>query len=162
MSENTIWDQTSSILITYNYTNEDDLKEFRKTLDKQLNSSKVEAIIIIVSIPKGLDKNSLSPHFLIYFNSPSDYTFFGKLKDMQLVNELKKPYDLLLSFGKVKRNIERYIHKMKFTRKIMINAELINDPSYELELNSASDSPKEMINFVIQTLQKIDNNELYV
>ena len=90
MSEKTIWDQTSSLLITYNYTNEDDLKEFRKTLDQQLNSSKVERVIIIVSIPKGIDKNSLSPHFLIYFNSPSDYTFFGKLKDMQLENELKK------------------------------------------------------------------------
>ena len=162
MSEKTIWDQTSSLLITYNYTNEDDLKEFRKTLDQQLNSSKVERVIIIVSIPKGIDKNSLSPHFLIYFNSPSDYTFFGKLKDMQLENELKNPFDLLLSFGKVKRSIERYIHKMNIAKKIMINAELINDPSYELELNSASDSPKEMINFVIQTLQKIDNNELHV
>jgi len=162
MSENTIWEQTSSLLITYNYTNEDDLKEFRKTLDQQLNTSKVERVIIIVSIPKGLDKNSLSPHFLIYFNSPSDYTFFGKLKDMQLENELKNSFDLLLSFGKVKRNIERYIHKMSISKKIMINAELINDPSYELELNSASDSPKEMINFVIQTLQKIDTNEQYV
>ncbi len=162
MSEKTIWDQTGSLLITYNYTNEDDLKEFRKTLDQQLNTSKVERVIIIVSIPKGLDKNSLSPHFLIYFNSPSDYTFFGKLKDMQLENELKNSFDLLLSFGKVKRNIERYIHKMSISKKIMINAELINDPSYELELNSASDSPKEMINFVIQTLQKIDTNEQYV
>jgi len=162
MSEKTIWEQTGSLLITYNYTNEDDLKEFRKTLDQQLNTSKVERVIIIVSIPKGLDKNSLSPHFLIYFNSPSDYTFFGKLKDMQLENELKNSFDLLLSFGKVKRNIERYIHKMNISRKIMINAELINDPSYELELNSASDSPKEMVNFVIQTLQKIDTNEQYV
>ena len=121
MSEKTIWDQTSLLLITYNYTNEDDLKEFRKTLDQQLNSSKVERVIIIVSIPKGIDKNSLSPHFLIYFNSPSDYTFFGKLKDMQLENELKNPFDLLLSFGKVKRSIERYIHKMNIAKKIMIN-----------------------------------------
>jgi hypothetical protein len=162
MSENTIWDRTSSLLITYNYTNEDDLKEFRKTLDQHLNSSKVERVIIIVSIPKSINKDSLPPHFLIYYNSPVDYTFFGKLKDMQLKNELKKSFDLLLSFGKVKRNIERYIHKMNIAKKIMINAELINDPSYELELNSASDSPKEMINFVVQTLQKIDNNELHV
>ena len=120
MSEKTIWDQTSSLLITYNYTNKDALKEFRKTLDQQLNSSKVEREIIIVSIPKGIDKNSLSPHFLIYFNSPSDYTFFGKLKDMQLENELKNSFDLLLSFGKVKRSIERYIHKMNIAKKIMI------------------------------------------
>ena len=48
---------------------------------------------------------------------------------------------------------------MEISRKILVNAELTNDPSYELELNSASEDPSEIVNFVIETLHKIDINE---
>ena len=48
---------------------------------------------------------------------------------------------------------------MDILKKILVNAELTNDPSYELELNSASENPAEIINFVIETLEKIDVNE---
>jgi hypothetical protein len=159
MKELTIWSEIKSLLVSYNFKDEDDIKGFRKALDKQLNQSSVERVIIIVNVPRHIDKTKLSPHFLIYYNSPSDYTWLGKLKDLQLKNELKHSFDLMLSFGKVSRKIERYINKMEISRKILINAELTNDPSYELELNSASEDPAEIVNFVIETLQKIDINE---
>ena len=159
MKERTIWNETRSLLVTYNFKNEDDIKGFRKALDKQLNQSTVDRVIIIVNVPRGVDKTKLSPHFLIYYNSPSDYTWLGMLKDLQLKNELKRKFDLMLSFGKAPRKIERYLNKMEISRKILVNAELTNDPSYELELNSASENPSEIVNFVIETLQKIDINE---
>ena len=156
MSETTLWNQTRSLLVTYNFKDETDIKGFRSALDKQLNQSTVERIIIIVSVPRHVDKTKLSPHFLIYYNSPSDYTLFGKLKDLQLKNELKRSFDLMLSFGSLNRKIKKYLDKMKIAKKIIINAELAKDPSYEMELNSASESPAEIVNFVIETLQKID------
>ena len=159
MKEQTIWNQTTSLIVTYNFKGEEDIMAFRKALDRQLNESAVERVIIIVPVPRHVDKTKLSPHFLIYYNSPSDYTFFGKLKDMQLKNELKRSFDLMLSFGKVNRKIERHLNKMDISRKILVNAESSNDPSYELELNSTSESPQEIIKFVIETLQKINTNE---
>ena len=156
MRETTLWNQTRSLLVTYNFKDETDIKGFRSALDKQLNQSTVERIIIIVSVPRHVDKTKLSPHFLIYYNSPSDYTLFGKLKDLQLKNELKRSFDLMLSFGSLNRKIKKYLDKMKIAKKIIINAELAKDPSYEMELNSASESPAEIVNFVIETLQKID------
>jgi hypothetical protein len=152
----TLWNQTRSLLVTYNFKDETDIKEFRSALDKQLNRSSVERIIIVVSVPRHVDKTKLSPHFLIYYNSPADYTFFGKLKDLQLKNELKRSYDLMLSFGAVNRKIKKQVERMEISRKIVINAELAKDPSYEMQLNSASESPGEIVNFVIETLQKID------
>ena len=156
MSETTLWNQTRTLLVTYNFKDEADIKGFRSALDKQLNQSSVEHIIIIVSVPRHIDKTKLSPHFLIYYNSPSDYTLFGKLKDLQLKNELKRSFDLMLSFGSLNRKIKKHLDKMEIAKKIIINADLAKDPSYEMELNSASESPAEIVNFVIQTLQKID------
>ena len=40
-----------------------------------------------------------------------------------------------------------------------MNSELTEDSSYDLELNSASDSPNEVIHFVVETLKKINAHE---
>ena len=68
MIKNSIWGTIGSLLVTYNYADEDGLKEFRKGLDKALNESAVQRVIIIVSIQEGVDKNSLSTHFLIFLD----------------------------------------------------------------------------------------------
>ena len=60
MKERTIWNETRSLLVTYNFKNEDDIKGFRKALDKQLNLSTVDRVIIIVNVPRGVDKTKLS------------------------------------------------------------------------------------------------------
>ncbi len=70
MIKDSIWGNIKALLVTYNFEDENALKAFRKGLDVVLNESTVERVIIIVSIPKSIDKNSLSPHFLIYYNGP--------------------------------------------------------------------------------------------
>ncbi len=159
MIENSIWGTIGSLLVTYNYEDESALKEFRKGLDKALNESVVQRVIIIVSIPKGVDKNGLSPHFLIYYNGPGDYSLFGSLKDHQLSSELKNSFDALICFGVIKKNLKATLRQTEIGKKILVNSELTQDTSYDLELNSASDSPSEVIQFVVETLQKIDAHE---
>lgn len=159
MIKDSIWGSISALLITYNFEDEEALKAFRKGLDAALNKSAVKRVIIIVSIPKGIDKNSLSPHFLIYYNSPSDYSFFGGLKDHQLETELKQSFDALLCFGVMKKNLKNAIRQTVIQKKILVNSELTQDNTYDLELNSASDAPSEVIHFVVETLKKINAHE---
>lgn len=159
MINNSIWGNITSLLVTYNFEDEAALKEFRKALDQVLNTSAVERVIIVVSIQKSVNKSSLSPHFLIYYNGPSDYTLFGNLKDHQLANELLQSFDVLLCFGVMKKNIKSAIKQTDIRNKILVNSELTEDKSYDLELNSASDSPSEVIHFVVETLQKIKAHE---
>ena len=90
-----IWSSSQSLLVIFDFKDNDQLSNFRKALDKMLNSSQVNRLVIVVNLPKEVDKATLPPHFLIYYNSPNDYTFFGKMKDMQLETELNKNYDLL-------------------------------------------------------------------
>ena len=150
--EKNLWNTTQSLLVVYNYENLDRLHDFRKSLDKMLANSAVERVIIIVNIDKEVDKNTLPPHFLIYYNSPNDYNLWGKLKDIQLEAELKKQYDTLLWLGEKKKKSFNEVRKMKFSNKIGVNT---NDSFFELHLNSESDVPSEMLNFVVETLKKI-------
>ena len=96
MSSKNIWESAKSLLVSFNYENEEQLKEFRKSLDSMLNTSNVDRLIIVVNVPKEVDKNILPPHFLIYYNSPVDFNFWNKLKDVQLETELQRAYDLII------------------------------------------------------------------
>ena len=150
--EKNLWNTTQSMLVVYNYENLDRLHDFRKSLDKMLSNSAVERVIIIVNIDKEVDKNTLPPHFLIYYNSSNDYNFWGKLKDIQLETELKKQYDTLLWLGETQKRSFKEVKNIKFSNKIGVNSP---DSFFELHLNSESDIPSEMLTFVVETLKKI-------
>lgn len=156
MREKNIWNATRSLLVAFNYEDEEQLSGFRKSLDKMLNLSNVDRLIIIVNIAKEVDKNTLPPHFLIYYNSPNDYSFWGKLKDVQLEAELKRDYDVMIWFGHVDQPVFKEIKNVNCRRRILVNEQ--ND-YFDLQLNADSTEPSEMLNFVINTLEKISIHE---
>ena len=156
MSAKNIWESAKSLLVAFNYESDEQLKDFRKSLDSMLNVSNVDRLIIIVSVPKDVDKNLLPPHFLIYYNSPLDFNFWNKLKDVQLESELQRAYDLMIWFGHTDAKIFPYVQETPVSRKIIVND---TDPSFDLQLNAGSEVPSEMLHFVIDTLKKISSNE---
>ncbi|MEY3843740.1 MAG: hypothetical protein RL293_162 [Bacteroidota bacterium] len=156
MNGKNIWESAKSLLVAFNYENDDQLKEFRKALDGMLNSSNVDRLIIVVNVPKEVDKNTLPPHFLIYYNSPLDFNFWNKLKDVQLETELQRAYDIMIWFGPTEAKIFPYVKDAAVSRKIIVNEQ---DAAFDLHLNAGSDAPAEMLKFVIQTLKKISTNE---
>jgi hypothetical protein len=151
-----IWESAKSLLVAFNYENEEQLKEFRKSLDSMLNARNVDNLIIVVNVPKEVDKNTLPPHFLIYYNSPIDFNFWNKLKDVQLETELQRAYDLVIWFGHTDAKIFPYIQEATVHRRIIVNEK---EASFDLQMNAGSDEPAEMLHFVIETLKKISTNE---
>jgi hypothetical protein len=156
VSSKNIWESAKSLLVAFNYETEEQLKEFRKSLDSMLNASNVDRLIIVVNVPKEVDKNTLTPHFLIYYNSPIDFNFWNKLKDVQLETELQRAYDLMIWFGHTDAKIFAYMKDAKIQRRIIVNEK---EASFDLQLNAGSEVPSEMLHFVIETLKKISTNE---
>ena len=148
-----IWSLSQSLLVIFEFIDNDQLRDFRKALDKMLNASNVNRLVIIVNIPKEVDKSTLPPHFLIYYNSPNDYTFFGKMKDIQLESELQKNYDLLINFDIPNDKILDRLKTASIKKKVIVNAQ---DSFFDLSFTTAINEPDKMLNFVISTLEKIN------
>ena len=148
-----IWSLSQSLLVIFEFIDNDQLRDFRKALDNMLNASNVNRLVIIVNIPKEVDKSTLPPHFLIYYNSPNDYTFFGKMKDIQLESELQKNYDLLINFAIPNDKILDRLKTASIKKKVIVNAQ---DSFFDLSLTTAMNEPDKMLNFVISTLEKIN------
>ena len=154
MSTRSIWEQIQQIAIVWTYQDEQQMRAFVKAIDQLLQRRKFKHALIVVNVPKDLDKKTLPPHFLIYYNSPSDFSLFGKLKDVQLEAELQKKYDLLLWFGTPDSKIKGYLQKSKIKQWLGINEV---DPLFDMLLNTQQTEPAAQLEFIQHTLQRIQS-----
>jgi esterase/lipase superfamily enzyme len=152
VSTRSIWEQLQQIAIVWTYQDEQQMHDFVKAIDQLLLQKKFAHALIIVNVPKDLDKKNLPPHFLIYYNSPADYSLFGKLKDVQLEAELHKKYDLLLWFGSPESKIKGLLKKTNIKQWLGINEV---DPLFDMLLNTQQTTPAGQLEFIQQTLQRI-------
>jgi len=153
MKNNSIWSNTQSLMVVFNYANDLQLKEYRKALDSMLDSSHVKNLLIIVNLPKEIEKTKLPPHFLIYYNSPNDYSFMGKLKDVLLQREFEKKFDLLIWLGSTEKKVFNQLKNTSFARKVVVNG---SDSFFDLVLKSNEENPTDLLSFVTETLDKIE------
>jgi hypothetical protein len=154
VSTRSIWEQLQHIAIVWTYQDEQQMRDFVKAIDVLLLQKKFAHALIIVNVPKDLDKKTLPPHFLIYYNSPADYSLFGKLKDVQLEAELHKNYDLLLWFGSPESKIKGLLQKTKIKQWLGINEV---DPLFDMLLNTQQTTPAGQLEFIQHTLQRIQS-----
>jgi hypothetical protein len=154
VSKLSIWEQTKSMVVVWSYQDDQQMRAFVKAIDHFLQQKKFAHALIIVNIPKELDKKTLPPHFLIYYNSPADYTMFGKLKDVQLEAELQKNFDLLLWFGTPDSKIKGLLKKSKIMQWLGINE---IDPQFDMLLDTQQNTPEAQLEFIQQTLQRIQS-----
>lgn len=154
MSTRSIWEQLQHIAIVWTYQDEQQMRDFVKAIDVLLLQKKFAHALIIVNVPKDLDKKTLPPHFLIYYNSPADYSLFGKLKDVQLEAELQKNYDLLLWFGSPESKIKGLLQKTSIKKWLGINEV---DPLFDMLLNTQQTTPAGQLEFIQHTLQRIQS-----
>jgi hypothetical protein len=154
MKNKRLWGNTESLLVVFNYTNEDHLKEYRKALDLILDKSQVKKLSIVVIVPNEIDKTILPPHFLIYYHSPKDFSFWGKLKDVLLLQELEKKYDMLLWIGSKEHKLYETVNSTDCYKKIGINCS--DERFFDMEIATQTEQPGVLLNYVINTIDKIE------
>lgn len=152
MSNLSIWKQTKRIAVVWDYTDERQMRTFVKAIDHFLQMNKFAHALIIVNVPKDLDKKNLPPHFLIYYNSPADFSFFGKLKDIQLEAELQKAYDLLIWNAALDAKIYPLLKETSINRRVLVNAQ---NAKFDLQIDTVQSEPAAQLDYIQQTLERI-------
>lgn len=152
MSKLSIWDQTKRIVVVWNYQDEQQIRAFVKALDHFLQQKKFDQTLVIVNVPKDIDKKTLPPHFLIYYNSSADYSMFGSLKDTQLEAELHKKFDLLIWNASLDVKIYKALQSTKITRRLLLNATAKN---FDLQIDTIHSDSHAQLQYIQQTLDRI-------
>jgi hypothetical protein len=152
VSKTSIWEQTKRIVVVWSYQDEQQMRAFVKAIDYFLQQKKFAHALIIVNVPKDIDKKTLPPHFLIYYNAAVDYSMFGKLKDVQLEAELHKNYDLLIWNGSLDVKIYSALQSTQIKRRLLLNA---TGKNFDLQIDTTQVDTHAQLQYIQQTLERI-------
>jgi hypothetical protein len=151
-----LWSSLKRLVILFPYRDENYYRTFRSELDRMLNESQVEKLEIIVLLPKEIKKEELPPHRLIHFISPKDFNIFSKLKGDLLYSVLSKEQDALLVFLNDDKKLDTALKSMKVNFRIGVNSQT---GSFDIDLKGKDMDPAELVNFAMNTLQKLSTDE---
>lgn len=138
------------MLLVVHFNTLDELKEYRTAIKAMgLNVHECKILAIVES---KREKDVLGEISSVVYMSPQEYSFLGTLKNDEANKLLADKFDAVVYFGDVSKRIERSLQKIKPMITIGVNTE---KRKKDLELKSESESPEHLLNFVKQTLEKL-------
>lgn len=147
----TIWGQTKRALLVVTFEDLERLLEFRKALrDTGLNVNDSHVICVVNNKN---ERKVLQEISSVSFIHSSDFTFLGKLKDEATQKALSRIYDLLIVVGDLDKRYVKLIKKVKRQVEVGVNS---NVDFLTINLRSENTAPEHLINFVKQTLMKLN------
>lgn len=150
------WSRCKNLAMVLSYHNKERYNQFRKALDAMLNQSAVEELWIIVVLPSGIKKEELPQHKLISYLGPKDFSWLGKITDETFLARLDIQRDMVLWFEMNAKGPMNILSKMPARTFVSIGVPLA---TAHIQITPSTDDPSEIVTFVQQTLQKINEYE---
>lgn len=147
-----IWSDCKRLVVVFPYRNEENYKTYRLALDQLLNESNIQELQIVVTLSATTKIENLQQHKLIQYISPKDINMFGKMKNDNFNAILIKKYDSLLWLEVNDKKFAKVLSTINATWKIGVNTSL---DFFNIQVNSNSENPLEIVNFAKNTLEKI-------
>lgn len=151
VSDQSIWNQTKRALLVLTYEDLEKLLAYRTALkDTGLNVNDSHVICIVNSKN---ERKVLQEISSVSFVHKSDFNFFGRLRDEATQKALNRIYDLLIVVGDLNRRYSKLINKVKRQTAVGVNSPV---EFLTIKLESSNPAPAHLINFVQQTLMKLN------
>ena len=150
------WSRCKNLAVVLSYHNKERYAQFRRALDVMLNQSAVQELWIVVVLPSGVKKEELPQHKLISYIGPKDISWFGKLTDETILTRINKERDMVLWFEMNVKGPMNILSKIPAKTMVSIGVPLA---TAHIQITPSTDDPSEIVTFVQQTLQKINEYE---
>jgi hypothetical protein len=150
------WSRCKNLAVVLSYQNKERYAQFRSALDVMLNQSAVQELWIVVVLPSGVKKEELPQHKLISYIGPKDISWFGKITDETILSRINTERDMVLWFEMNVKGPMNILSKIPAKTMVSIGVPLV---TAHIQITPSSDDPSEIVTFVQQTLQKINEYE---
>ena len=145
------WKPTRNMLLVVNYTSVEELQEFREALKGMGLNIHVCQILVVLESKKemGLLRDISS----VVYCSDQEINLFGKLKNPNATKLLADHFDMITIVGDLNKKMGKVVNRVSHNIVVGINS---NVEFLTINLTSESTSPEQLLNFVKQTLEKIN------
>jgi hypothetical protein len=146
-----IWKSTRNVLLVVNYTSEEELREFREAVKAMgLN---IHVCQILAVVPSKKEMVMLREVTSVVYCSDQDINLFGKLKNPNATKLLADHFDMIAIIGDLNKKMAKVVNRVSHNIVVGVNS---NVDYLTINLTSKSTSPGQILNFVKQTLEKIN------
>ena len=146
-----IWKSTRNVLLVVNYTSEEELREFREAVKAMgLN---IHVCQILAVVPSKKEMVMLREVTSVVYCSDQNINLFGKLKNSNATKLLGDHFDMIAIIGDLNKKMAKVVNRVSHNIVVGVNS---NVDYLTINLTSKSTSPRQILNFVKQTLEKIN------
>ena len=131
MMSNT-WTSVKNLTVVLSYRNEERYTQFRKALDMMLNDSEVQDLWLVVVLPGGIKK------------------------DESIASRMSRKSDMVLWFEMNDKKPVKLLSTLPTKTMVAVGIEL---STAQIQIQPTTSDPSEIVTFVQQTLQKINDYE---
>jgi hypothetical protein len=149
--KNNIWGRAKKMLLIVNYDSMDGVKKQREAI-KALGLNVHECNIIAV-VPTKKEKNMLGEISSVTFCSDQEINIIGRFKNPEAVKVLGEYYDIMTVVGDYSSKLSKVLKRSKVGTVVGVNS---NVDFLTIKLSSEASEPEHLLNFVKQTLEKIN------
>ncbi len=145
-----IWGSLKTVLFVVRFKDIPALKKWRSAImDTGLNVHECRILAIVESKK---ERQAMGDVSSVAFISEGDFSFLGQLKNEEAKEVLDSKFDALVAYEEIPKKIGKAIEKMSFRHDIGINTE---SESHKIVFNTKEGDPKDILNFIKTTLEKI-------
>lgn len=149
-STQSIWKSTEKMLLVVNYVTVEELQKFREAIKEMgLNIHQCKILAVVESKKEKILLREVSS---VTYCSPQELNLLGKLKNEDAVKLFSDKFDTITIIGDLNKKISKLIKKMAPKNAVGVNS---NVEFLTINMTSKSSSPAQLLNFVKQTLEKI-------
>lgn len=146
-----IWKSTRNVLLVVNYTSEEELREFREAVKAMgLN---IHVCQILAVVPSKKEMVMLREVTSVVYCSDQNINLFGKLNNSNATKLLGDHFDMIAIIGDLNKKMAKVVNRVSHNIVVGVNS---NVDYLTINLTSKSTSPRQILNFVKQTLEKIN------
>lgn len=147
---NNIWSSIKRLLVITDFQEIDNMNQWREAIKfSKLNIHDCKIMGIVESKKERLVLGEMSS---VVFIAEKDFGFLGRLKNEDAQRTFSDSFDAILIVGSIPSKIEKTVSKMSVKIDIGLN---IENSTRTINLHTEENTPKYMLNFVKQTLEKI-------
>ena len=139
------------VLLVVEFNTLAEVKSFREAIKS--TGLNVHECRILAIVDSKKEKEALSEFTSVVYISPQEYSFFGSLKNEDASKLFTTKFDTTIQVGEIHKRVKKSLLKTKPTIRIGLNAS--NTQDFDITLNSDSESPVHLLDFVKQTLEKL-------
>lgn len=147
---NNVWSSIQRLLVVVHFNQMESVIQWREAI--KLSGLNINDCVILSVVDSKKERLTLAEMASVVYLSEGDFGFIGRLKNEEAQRALGDRYDAVMVVGDLPKKVGRSVRKIRANFDIGLNT---SDEFRMINLHTEETSPKYMLNFVKQTLEKI-------